>query len=180
MNHNMHDTSFIPGMIESCPDRGSPQTSSTPGLPTCAGTLLTARLNRQLQADSGSSMPEHDVLVHLSEAPGGRLRPFQLSSALHWEQSRLSHQLSRMARRRFIFREECPGDGRGALIVLTAAGRAAIGSAAPRHAAAVWQLVFGPLDDSQTAMLWPGVRSDRGRPALDDHRGGETVLRRVG
>ena len=73
MNHNMHDTSFIPGMIESCPDRGSPQTSSTPGLPTCAGTLLTARLNRQLQADSGSSMPEHDVLVHLSEAPGGRL-----------------------------------------------------------------------------------------------------------
>ncbi len=118
-----------------------------------AGTLLTARLNRQLQADSGLSLPEYDVLVHLSEAPGGRLRPFQLSSALHWEQSRLSHQLSRMARRGFIFREECPGDGRGALIVLTAAGRAAIESAAPRHAAAVRQLVFGPLDDSQTAVL---------------------------
>ena len=72
------------------------------------GTLLTARLNRQLQADSGLSLPEYDVLVHLSEAPGERLRPFQLSSALHWEQSRLSHQLSRMARRGFIFREECP------------------------------------------------------------------------
>ena len=45
------------------------------------------------------------------------------------------------------------GDGRGALIVLTAAGRAAIESAAPRHAAAVRQLAFGPLDDSQTAVL---------------------------
>ena len=38
-----------------------------------AGTLLRARLNRQLQADSGLSLPEYEVLVQLSEAPGGRL-----------------------------------------------------------------------------------------------------------
>ena len=53
-----------------------------------AGTLLRARLNRQLQADSGLSLPECEVLMQLSEAPGGRLRPFQLGAALHWEQSR--------------------------------------------------------------------------------------------
>lgn len=63
-----------------------------------AGTLLRARLNRQPQADSGTSLPEHEVLVQLSEAPGGRLRPFQLGAALHWEQSRLSHPLSRRVR----------------------------------------------------------------------------------
>jgi hypothetical protein len=54
-----------------------------------AGTLLKARLNRQLQADSGLSLPEYEVLVQLSEAPGGRLRPFQLGTALHWEQGKL-------------------------------------------------------------------------------------------
>jgi len=116
-----------------------------------AGTLLRARLNRQLQADSGLSLPEYEVLVHLSEAPGRRLRPFQLGQALHWEQSRLSHMLSRMTRRGFVAREECAADGRGALVVLTAAGRAAIESAAPRHVAAVRELVFARLDSTQAA-----------------------------
>lgn len=114
-----------------------------------AGMLLTARLNRQLQADSGLSLAEYEVLVQLSEAPGGRLRPFQLSRALDWEQSRLSHLLSRMTRRGFVARRECPADGRGALVVLTAAGRTAIETAAPGHVAAVRQLVFDPLDRAQ-------------------------------
>ena len=87
-----------------------------------AQTMLSVQLGRQLQADSGLSLPEYEVLVHLSEAPEGRLRPFQLGSDLGWEQSRMSHQLSRMARRGFVSREECPGDARGALVVLTAAG----------------------------------------------------------
>ncbi len=116
-----------------------------------AGTLLSARLNRQLQADSGLSLQEYEVLVQLSEAPGGRLRPFQLGHALQWEQSRLSHQLSRMTRRGFTAREESPGDARGALVVLTDLGRAALQSAAPGHVAAVRQLVFGPLEGTQAA-----------------------------
>jgi DNA-binding MarR family transcriptional regulator len=114
-----------------------------------AGTLLRARLNRQLQAGSGLSLPEYEVLVQLTEAAGGRIRPGQLGQDLNWEQSRLSHLLTRMTRRGFVTREECPGDARGALVVLTTAGRAAIESAAPGHVAAVRQLVFDPLDDQQ-------------------------------
>jgi DNA-binding MarR family transcriptional regulator len=110
-----------------------------------AGTLLTARLNRQLQADSGLSLAEYEVLVQLSETPGGRLRPFQLGQALDWEQSRLSHLLSRMTRRGFVAREGCSGDGRGAFVALTAAGRAAIESAAPGHVVAVRRLIFDAL-----------------------------------
>src|SRR5580704_19008590 len=83
------------------------------------GTLLTARLNRQLQADSGLSLPEYEVLVRLSEAPDGGLRPFQLGLALDWEQSRLSHMLARMTGRGFVTRRDCPGDRRGALVALT-------------------------------------------------------------
>ena len=114
-----------------------------------AGSLLTARLNWLLQADSGLSLPEYEVLVRLSEAPDGKLRPFQLSLDLDWEQSRLSHLLSRMGRRGFVIRQDCAGDRRGAEVVLTGAGRAAIESAAPGHVAAVRRLVFDQMDDEQ-------------------------------
>ena len=114
-----------------------------------AGSLLTARLNRLLQADCGLSLPEYEVLVRLTEAPDGRLRQFQLGLALDWEQSRLSHMLSRMSRRGFVVRQDCAGDRRGANVVLTAAGRAAIESAAPGHVAAVRRLVFDQMDSEQ-------------------------------
>ena len=114
-------------------------------------SLLLARLNRQLQQDSGLTLPEYEVLVQLSEAPQQRRRPFQICEALNWEQSRLSHQLTRMQHRGLVAREECEADGRGALVVLTAAGADAIRSAAPGHVAAVRRLVFDRLGDDQRA-----------------------------
>jgi DNA-binding MarR family transcriptional regulator len=114
-------------------------------------SLLPAQLNRQLQHDSGLTLPEYEVLVQLSEATEQRLRPFQICEALNWEQSRLSHQLTRMQQRGLIVREECEADGRGALVVLTAPGAEAIHSAAPGHVAAVRRLIFDRLDDDQRA-----------------------------
>jgi DNA-binding MarR family transcriptional regulator len=118
-----------------------------------AGSLLTARLNRLLQADCGLSLPEYEVLVQLSEAPRDKLRPFQLGLALDWEQSRLSHMLSRMSRRGFVVKQDCAGDRRGAEVVLTAAGRAALESAAPGHVAAVRRLVFDQMDSEKAAVF---------------------------
>jgi DNA-binding MarR family transcriptional regulator len=114
-------------------------------------SLLPAALNRELQQDSGLTLPEYEVLVQLSETPCHRLRPFQICEALNWEQSRLSHQLTRMERRGLVSRRECEADGRGAFIELTAAGADAIGAAAARHVAAVRRLVFDRLSDAQRA-----------------------------
>jgi DNA-binding MarR family transcriptional regulator len=114
-------------------------------------SLLPAALNRQLQQDCGLTLPEYEVLVQLSEAPNGTLRPFQLGLALEWEQSRLSHLLSRMSRRGFVVRRDCVGDRRGAEVVLTMAGSAAIKSAAPGHVAAVRRLVFDRMNSEQAA-----------------------------
>src|SRR5215469_10221854 len=114
-------------------------------------SLLPAQLNRQLQHDSGLTLPEYEVLVQLSEAPRQRLRPFQICEALNWEQSRLSHQLTRMQRRGLVGRQECESDGRGAFVVLTDAGAASIDSAAPGHVAAVRRLMFDRLSDDQRA-----------------------------
>jgi len=114
-------------------------------------SLLPAALNRQLQQDCGLTLPEYEVLVQLSEAPERRLRPFQVCEALNWEQSRLSHQLTRMERRGLVLRRECVVDGRGAFVELTPAGAAAIDAAAPRHVATVRGLVFDRLSDAQRA-----------------------------
>jgi DNA-binding MarR family transcriptional regulator len=114
-------------------------------------SLLPAALNRQLQQDCGLTLPEYEVLVQLSETPGHRLRPFQICEALNWEQSRLSHQLTRMERRGLVSRQECAADGRGAFIELAPAGADAIGAAAPRHVATVRGLVFDRLSGAQRA-----------------------------
>jgi DNA-binding MarR family transcriptional regulator len=91
------------------------------------------------------------VLVQLSEAPEHRLRPFQICEALNWEQSRLSHQLTRMERRGLVSRQECAADGRGAFIELTAAGADVVAAAAPQHVATVRGLIFDRLSDAQLA-----------------------------
>jgi DNA-binding MarR family transcriptional regulator len=116
-------------------------------------SLLPAQLNRQLLHDCGLTLPEYEVLVQLSEAPQRRLRPFQICDALNWEQSRLSHQLTRMQQRGLVAREECAADGRGAFVVLSAAGADAIHSAAPGHVATVRRLIFDRLGDDQRAVF---------------------------
>src|SRR5262245_25467581 len=56
---------------------------------------LAARLNRELQRTSGLSLSDYDVLVHLTDVPGGRLRAFELGEGLQWEKSRVSKQVAR-------------------------------------------------------------------------------------
>ena len=111
---------------------------------------LTTELNRQLQATSQLSLADYDVLVQLSDTAEGRLRPYELQRALDWEQSRLSHHLSRMQRRGLVQREECDDDGRGMFIVLSEAGRAALTAAAPGHVDAVRRIFFDALEPAQT------------------------------
>ena len=110
---------------------------------------LTARLHRDLLVRCELSLAEYDVLVQLTDAGESRLRLFELGEALQWEKSRVSKQVARMTARGLVAREECPEDKRGAFVVLTDAGRAAIENAAPDHVALVRRLVFDALDASQ-------------------------------
>ena len=114
---------------------------------------LTARLQRSLQDDSGLSMSDYGVLVHLTDCPNGRRRVSDLANLLQWERSRVSHHLTRMERRGLIQRDECLEDGRGAFIVVTPAGRLAIEQAAPGHVAAVRRLFLDALDPADLPAL---------------------------
>ncbi|KQS73345.1 MarR family winged helix-turn-helix transcriptional regulator [Modestobacter sp. Leaf380] len=116
-------------------------------------TRLPAALNRQLQADSDLSLADFEVLVQLSETPGGRVRTRDLGAALGWEKSRLSHHLTRMGTRGLVRRTGAADDARGSVVVLTDDGRSAIEAAAPGHVETVRELFFAGLGPDQVRVL---------------------------
>lgn len=114
---------------------------------------LTSQLSRELAADSELSYPDYTVLVVLTDQPDGRLRAYQLGRELGWEKSRVSHHVSRMEARGLVRRERCPSDQRGAYVVVTERGRAAIEAAAPGHVAAVRRYFVDRLTPEQLDAL---------------------------
>ncbi|ALM40442.1 MULTISPECIES: MarR family winged helix-turn-helix transcriptional regulator [unclassified Streptomyces] len=109
---------------------------------------LIGRLSRQIQADSRLSAADYLVLAKLTEA-GDRMRFTELARLLEWEKSRMSHQVTRMAKRGLVAREECPDDGRGSLVVATPDGRRAIEEAAPLHVENVRRLFVDALTQEE-------------------------------
>jgi DNA-binding MarR family transcriptional regulator len=114
---------------------------------------LSATLQRELQVDAGMSVPDYEVLVHLTDSPEGRMRVTDLARLLQWERSRVSHHVTRMESRRLVQRVECTEDGRGAFVVITPEGRAAIERAAPGHVNTVRRLVFDALSSEEIDAL---------------------------
>ena len=113
---------------------------------------LSEHLERQLRR-CGLSRADYEVLAHLSEAPGGRLRSFELGELLHWEKSRLSQHLTRMQDRGLVARERCETDQRGAVIAITARGTELIEAAAPQHVADVRDVLIDHLTPAELDTL---------------------------
>ena len=79
---------------------------------------LFARLNRELQATSGLSISDYEILVALTDddVPERSLRMYELGERLQWEKSRVSKQVSRMEARGLVARRHCADDRRGAFV----------------------------------------------------------------
>jgi DNA-binding MarR family transcriptional regulator len=115
--------------------------------------LLDLELTRDLMRDSGLSDADYDVLSNLSEISPHRLRLSELATTMLWSKSRLSHHITRMQQRGLVDREECPGDARGSIIVLTPPGLRAIQEAAPHHVESVRRNMIDLLTDEEIAAL---------------------------
>lgn len=116
-------------------------------------TRLPSVLGQALQSAHGISLQDYEVFVALSEAPDGGMRVSALASFLGWERSRLSHHLSRMAKRGLIERRECTEDGRGAYVTLTSQGCELVRAAAPTHVESVRHYMLDALGDGQLEQL---------------------------
>lgn len=117
--------------------------------------FVDAEVARELEQQSGLSMPDYEVLAALAAltSPDSCIRVRGLAARLHWAHSRLSRQLGRMETRGLIAREPCERDGRGDDVVLTAQGREAYDLAAPGHLASVHRHFTGLLSPAQLAAL---------------------------
>ena len=95
--------------------------------------LLRQQLNRELQDRHQIALADYEVLVRLSESPGGRMRMSQLAGQVASSKSRLSHQIARMEKSGLVTRDNCPDDARGVIAEITPRGLEALRDAAPTH-----------------------------------------------
>ncbi len=114
---------------------------------------LQTRLEDELRAQTGLSMPDYHVLVVLSEAPGRRLRMGELAGRMVFSPSRATYQVSSMVKRGLVRKQSCAEDGRGQEAVLTEAGLAALVEAAPLHLTTVRDSFVDKLDDTEIDVL---------------------------
>ncbi|OKK19652.1 MarR family transcriptional regulator [Streptomyces sp. CB00455] len=115
--------------------------------------LVNAAIARDLGQDSGLSEADYDVLSVLGSTDGHRMRISALAVLMQWSRSRLSHQITRMEQRGIVRREEVPGDGRGAEVVLTGAGVETVREAAPLHVESVRRHLIDVLTPEQLRTL---------------------------
>jgi DNA-binding MarR family transcriptional regulator len=107
---------------------------------------LLGRLDAELQGCHGMSLPDYEVLVHLSEAPGHHLRMAELAERLSLSPSGLTRRLDGLVREGLVERRACPSDRRGSLAVLTPTGFAALQEAAPTHVNGVRRYLIDRLE----------------------------------
>ena len=115
--------------------------------------LLDSRLHRDLQERHHLALADYELLVRLSEAPGGQSRMSTLADQVGSSKSRISHQVGRMEKAGLVRREECPSDGRGVVAVLTSHGRDVLRSAAPTHVRGVRDNLVDLLSEGERSVL---------------------------
>lgn len=117
-----------------------------------AHARILRQLAKELELADEVSLDTYDVLVQLSEA-GGALRHRDLLEHLVISQPGLSRKVERMETAGLVERQPDPQDGRGVLVKLTRAGRAALRSAARVHMAGIDREFGSRLTDDEACTL---------------------------
>ncbi len=125
----------------------------------CAHARLVAQLDAELLASSGISLPDYEVLVHLSEADSQRLRMSELALRLEISPSGLTRRLDGLVASGMVERVQCPEDRRGTFAVLTELGAERLEAAAPAHVAQVRRWFVDRLTRDQLCALADAMAS---------------------
>ena len=116
-------------------------------------TVLMDRLDRDLRTQHGISMPEYEILVRLSEAPGRAIRMAELADAVSHSRSRVTHTIARLEREGIVLRGQCSDDGRGVSAVLTDHGFGVLEQAAHTHVTGVHTYLIANADGDELKAL---------------------------
>ena len=121
-------------------------------------------LEHELDAKSGLSTHEYEVLVRLSEAPGRTLRMAQLADNIAHSRSRLTHTIRRMEESGLVARVPCESDARGVNATMTDKGWETLVAAAPGHVQSVRDHLVDVLTPEQFAALGDAMETVRAAP----------------
>ncbi len=101
------------------------------------------RVAEEIKAGAGLSDQDFSIVTRLVELGDGALRQNELSAALQWDRTRLSHQLTRMEHRGLVSRSAVDG---GVLVRITDEGARLVRVARPIHAEAVRKHLLHPTE----------------------------------
>jgi DNA-binding MarR family transcriptional regulator len=118
-----------------------------------AHACLVKRLDAQLEAEHGLPLTSHEVLLRLSETPGGKMRMHDIASSVLLSRSGLTRLVDRLERDGLVDRCSCENDARGAYAVITDAGRAKLAEAGASHRAAVRSLFLAHYTEAELEQL---------------------------
>lgn len=118
-----------------------------------ASTLVSARLNHELDEAAAISMYEYEILVRLFESEAGRVRMSQLADQVSYSRSRLTHTVGRLERAGYVLRSSCPKDRRGVYAHLTQAGYEFLAQTAPIHLDGVRRHLIDRFTPNELATL---------------------------
>jgi DNA-binding MarR family transcriptional regulator len=90
---------------------------------TKAQQIAFAAIERSLEAAELPPLAWYDALRELERAGAQGLRPFELEREMLLAQYNLSRLIDRLEQAGYVERRACAEDGRGQVIVITAAGR---------------------------------------------------------
>ena len=131
-------------------------------------TMLLAQLSRDLEAATGLSMPEYELLVRLSESADRTVRMSDLADQVVHSRSRVTHTVTRLEKAGLVERCRADADGRGIVAALTPAGFATLEEAAPHHVRSVRSRIVDVLDADELAGLGEAMRKILRADGIDE------------
>jgi DNA-binding MarR family transcriptional regulator len=132
---------------------------------------LTKALDAELEASHGLPLSSYEVLMHLNDAEGQRMRMSDLAALVILSRSGLTRLVDRLEREGLIERQSCASDARGSFATLTTAGGRKLAAARATHLAGVRAMFldhFTPEEQELLGAAWerllPGVVDAPGPP----------------
>ncbi|HEX2027954.1 MAG TPA: MarR family transcriptional regulator [Nitriliruptorales bacterium] len=120
---------------------------------TRAHTLVWKALERALEDHADLPLLSYEVLAHLSEAEGERMRMQDVAAALPLTRSGLTRLVDRLERVGLVRRESCDVDRRGTYAVLTPTGRVVLERAQAVHVRVLEEHLVARLSGDELAVL---------------------------
>jgi DNA-binding MarR family transcriptional regulator len=134
-----------------------------------AHAMLTKALDADLDAAHGLPLSSYEVLLHLHDAEGRRMRMSDLAATVILSRSGLTRLVDRLEREGLIERQSCPSDARGSFATLTTAGERKLQAARATHLAGVRSLFLDHFTPEEQEVL--GAAWERLLPGLVDAPG---------